>query len=77
MMTFRILVTMPNEPPVANGMRFETEDEAKRYGSDLLSRWTAPTGFTVESINDTAALDRINAMDSYEASSDYQRDMED
>ena len=24
-----------------NGLRFKTEDEAKRYGADLFSRWTA------------------------------------
>lgn len=27
--------------PVGNALRFATEDEAKRYGLDLFSRWMA------------------------------------
>jgi hypothetical protein len=30
-----------------NGMKFNTRDEAERYGSDLFSRWTAVREYRV------------------------------
>jgi len=49
MPNYRIAVYMPREERASyNQLVFATEAEAKTYGSDLLSRWLAPSSFEVE-----------------------------
>jgi hypothetical protein len=40
------------EPPVFNGQRFATREEALRSAEMHFMRWTLPTGFIVEESDD-------------------------
>lgn len=51
-MSYAVFVEIKGEKPTTNGCRYATEEEAKRAGSELLSRWWVPTGFHVEETND-------------------------
>lgn len=47
--SYAFYVKLPNEAPCTNALRFATRAEAEAYGSELLSRWTAPDiGFANE-----------------------------
>ena len=51
-MSFAVYVHLTGERPVTNAVRFATREEADRAGSELLSRWYAPTGFDVRESTD-------------------------
>lgn len=44
---FKVYVQLKGETPKSNGLSFETVEDAKAYGRDLLSRWFVPIGFEV------------------------------
>lgn len=37
-------------PPIPNGLRFDTWDEANEYGAELLSRWSGIIAYHVEEV---------------------------
>ena len=51
-MSFAVFVHLPGEKPATNAVRFATEDEAQRAGSELLDRWFAPSGFEVRAMEE-------------------------
>lgn len=46
-MSYKAWMTFRNEKAASNALAFETEEEARRYADDLLSRWTMPTGYEI------------------------------
>lgn len=46
-MSFKIEVQMAGEWGGSNALAFATHDEAKDYGTELLSRWSGPDDFRV------------------------------
>ena len=52
-MPYKCFVTLPDGERVSNGLVFRTDVEAKKYGDDLLSRWTAPVSHESEETQDS------------------------
>lgn len=44
---FKVYVHLTGERPASNSLSYETVEDARTGGSELLSRWWVPTGFEV------------------------------
>jgi len=53
-MPYKCLVVLHDGEKVGNGLVFHTQEEAKKYGDDLLSRWTAPVSHECAETHDSA-----------------------
>lgn len=51
-MSYLVWVTLPGNDGGTNACRYATRTQAKAAGSELLSRWLAPTGFKVKKSKD-------------------------
>ena len=56
-MPYKCFVTLPDGERVSNGLVFHTQEEAKKYGDELLSRWFEPVSHDCEETQDSVTYE--------------------